>query len=65
MLKLSTEFDPFLDSEIDNDALTDIFENVPDEGNDSIFDDINVNYNKGILKLRRKENLSLNPPKGR
>ena len=65
MLKLFTEFDPFLDSEIDNDALTDIFENVPDEGNDSIFDDINVNYNKGILKLRRKENLSLNPPKGR
>ena len=65
MLKLFTEFDPFLDSEIDNDALTDIFENVPDEGNDSIFDDINVNYNKGILKLREKENLSLHPPKAR
>ena len=59
MLKLFTEFDPFLDSEIDNDALTDILENVPDEGNDSIFDDINVNYNKGILKLREKENHSL------
>ena len=48
--------------EIDNDTPTDNFENAHNEGNDSIFDEITVDYNKDISKIRRKENLDLNPP---
>ena len=40
--------------EIDNDTPTDNSENVPNEGNDSIFDEIPIDHNKYILKLEGK-----------